>query len=112
MPSREASWHHGSSVSVIFTPMRLRRSSRPRSVIFGNSVAFSGDMRLRLAQRLAIHLAGRRPRQRGDERHAPRILVLAESRARELLQLARECVVAAARTHDERLDDLTPKPVG
>src|SRR5439155_21598903 len=38
MASRVASWHHGSSVPVILTPIRRRRSSRPCSVIFGKSV--------------------------------------------------------------------------
>src|SRR4051812_41897497 len=37
MLSRVASWHHGSAVAPIFTPMRLRRSSRPSAVILGNT---------------------------------------------------------------------------
>src|SRR5437899_2590053 len=44
MPSRVASWHHGSSVSVILTPMRRRRSSRPCSVIFGNRAVRSAGV--------------------------------------------------------------------
>src|SRR6059036_1620372 len=100
MLSRVASWHQGSRVSVILTPMRRRRSSRPCSVIFGKSDVSRGmrglhGARLRLAKRLAIDLAGRRLGQRGHERHATRILVLAEPRAREVLQLASEGVVAA-----------------
>src|SRR6266849_6725587 len=105
MLSRVASWHHGSSVSVILTPIRRRRSSRPCSVIFGKS-GFSRGMRglhgarLRLAKRLAIDLPGRCLGQRGHERDLTRVLVLAESRAREVLQLTDEGIVAGARAHD------------
>src|SRR6266436_5074819 len=108
MLSRVASWHHGSSVSVILTPIRRRRSSSPCSVIFGNS-GFSRDMRglhgsrLGLAKRLAIDLTGRRLGQRGHERDLTRILVLTEPRAREVLELPCECIVAAARADDEGL---------
>src|SRR5215470_6956770 len=111
MLSRVASWHHGSSVSVILTPIRRRRSASPRSVIFGKS-AVSRGMRglhgasLGFAKRLAIDLAGRRLGQRRHERDLTRVLVLAEPRARELLQLAGEGVVAGAEAHDERLDHL------
>src|SRR6266581_7275566 len=102
MLSRVASWHHGSSVSVILTPIRRRRSSRPCSVIFGKSVVVSRGMRglhgarLGFAKRLAVDLAGGRLGQRRHERDAPRVFVLAEPRAREILQLAGERVVAAA----------------
>src|SRR5262249_19312359 len=105
MLSRVASWHQGSSVSVILTPMRWRRSSSPCSVILGNNVCSRGmgglhGARLRFAQRLAIDLAGRRLGQLRHERDPARIFVLAEPRARELLQLASERVVAAARADD------------
>src|SRR5215831_3156426 len=108
MLSRVASWHQGSSVSVSLTPMRRRRASSPCSVILGNSVCSRGmrgihGARLRFAERLAIDLAGRRLEQLRHERHPARILVLAEPRARELLQLADERVVAVARADDERL---------
>src|SRR5689334_8762750 len=118
MPSREASWHHGSSVSVIFTPMRFRSSSSPWSVIFGNSVAgvvFSacaGMLALQIAQDLAMDLSRRRLRQIADEGHVTRVLVLAQARARELLQLAREAVVARAGADDEGLHDLAAQGVG
>src|SRR5439155_27067516 len=106
-----ASWHHGSSVSVIRTPIRRRRSSSACSVIFGKS-GVSRGMRglhgsgLRFAKGLAIDLAGGRLGQRGHERDPARVLVLTEPRAREVLQLARERVVADAPAHDEGLDHL------
>src|SRR5262245_40066476 len=111
MLSRVASWHHGSSVSVILTPMRRRRSSSPWSVIFGNSRLSRGMRRLLgsdlgRAKRLAIDLAGRRLRQRGHECDVPRVLVLTQARAGELLQLAGERIIAGARAHDERLHHL------
>src|SRR5215813_14881713 len=101
MLSRVASWHQGSSVSVILTPMRRRRSSSPCSVILGNSVCSRGmrglhGARLRFAERLAIDLAGRRLGQLRHEGHPPWVLVLTQPRARELLQLAGKRVVAAA----------------
>src|SRR5258706_11680050 len=123
MPSRVASWHHGSSVSVILTPMRDRKFSRPWSVIFGNSAVFSSrGMRrllaggrwrreLRFAQGLPVDLARRRLGQSGHERDVARVLVPAEPRARELLQLAGERLVAAARAHDERLHDLAAQSI-
>src|SRR5206468_8075518 len=111
MLSRVASWHQGSSVSVILTPIRRRRSSRPCSVIFGKSDRSRGmrglhGARLRLAQRLAVDLAGRRLGQRRHEGHPTRVLVLAEPRARELLQLAGERIVAAARRSEEHTSEL------
>src|SRR6188768_792539 len=124
MPSRVASWHQGSRVSVISTPMRRRRSSRPWSVIFGNievvpvvgAVVRSGGMRglhlsacgrdgLGIAQRLAVDLPRGRLGKVGDEGDVARILVLAQARPHELLQLARERVVAGPRADDEGLDD-------
>src|SRR5437899_12700055 len=106
MLSRVASWHHGSSVSVILTPIRLRREASPCSVIVGKSAVSRGmrrlhGSRLRFAKRPAVDLAGRRLGQRGHERDSPRILVLTEPRAREILQLAGEGDVTAARAHDE-----------
>src|SRR5260370_29430041 len=112
MPSRVASWHHGSSVSVILTPMRLRRASRPWSVIFGNSAALSsrgmrrllaGGRRrreLRFAQGLPVDLARRRLGQLRHERDVAGVLVPAEPRARELPPPARARPVAAARAPD------------
>src|SRR4051812_6168477 len=98
MLSRVASWHQGSSVSSIGTPMRARSSSRPRSVIFGNRreswAVMASPARLSIggvlafAQRLAVDLAGRRLGQLGDERDLARIFVLAEAQAGEILQLA------------------------
>src|SRR6187431_3162071 len=98
MPSRVASWHQGSSVSVISTPMRRRRSSRPWSVIFGNidvvpvvgAVVGSRGMRgLHLAargrdvfgipQRLAVDLPRGRLGEVGDESDLARIFVLAQA---------------------------------
>src|SRR4030095_15713367 len=105
MLARVASWHHGSSVSGILTPMRRRKSSSPWSVIFGNSWLSRGMRRLLgaalgRATRLAVDLAGRRLGQRGHERDLSRVLVLTQARARELLQLACERVAAGARAHD------------
>src|SRR5512132_526813 len=99
MLSRVASWHHGSSVSVILTPMRRRNWSSAPSVIFGNSVVRSLGMRvlpvsaLGVAERFPVDLARWRPRQLGHERDLTRVLVLAQPRARERLKLARERVV-------------------
>src|SRR5215467_14938552 len=114
MLSRVASWHQGSSVSVILTPMRRRRSSSPCSVILGNNVCSRGmrglhGARLRFSKRLAVDLASGRLGQLRHERDPARILVLAESGARELLQLASERIVAAAPTDDEGLDHLSPQ---
>src|ERR1700694_424833 len=113
MASRVASWHHGSSVSVIFTPRRRRRSSSPCAVILGNRAAASDGMRplhragRRLAEGLAIDFTGGRLGQGTHERDLARILVLAQPGPREFLKLARERIVAAARAHDECLHDLT-----
>src|SRR5262249_30548677 len=115
MLSRVASWHHGSSVSVILTPIRRRRSPSASSVIFGNSRAGSagiGRGTLIIAQGSAIDLARWRLRQLGNERDLARVLVSAEARPREVLQLAREGLVAAARADDERLHDLTAERIG
>src|SRR5215470_8756110 len=122
MLSRVASWHQGSTVSVIGTPIRRRRSSRPCWVILGNIWAvwaaiapLLGRARcggLALAQHLAVLLAGRCLGQLGDELHLPRVLVLGQTRARPLLQLAREGVVAAPRAHHEGLHHQAPQRVG
>src|SRR6267142_3302731 len=109
MLSRVASWHQGSSVSVILTPIRRRKSSSPCSVIFGNSAAFSRGMRdlhrargrRGLAERLAVDLPRGRLGQRGQERDVAGVLVPAQVPARELLELAGEGLVAGARAHDE-----------
>src|SRR5580765_4498699 len=112
MPSRVASWHQGSSVSVISTPMRRRRASRPSRVIPGNSeaapvvgaVVGSAGMRglpwaarggdgLGIPQRLPVDLPRGRLGKIGDEGHVARILVLAQARSGDLLQLACECIV-------------------
>ena len=91
-------------VASIFTPMRLRRSSRPSSVIFGNLAVLDRHrarfMRLgrgvgfAVAQDLAIDLAGRRLGQLGDECDVPRIFVLAQPLAHEVLDLRGERLVA------------------
>src|SRR5256885_16995275 len=100
------SWPRGSGVAGILTPIRRRRSSSPCSVIFGKSVVSRGmrrlhGSRLRFAKRLAVDLASRRLGQRGHERDPARVLVLTEPRAREVLQLARERVVADAHAHEQ-----------
>src|SRR5215510_5829967 len=98
MASRVASWHHGSRVSVITTPMRRRRSSSARSVILANRAldsADTGGLRARagggaglgLAQDLPVHLPCRRLGQVGHESHVAGVLVLAQPAPRELLQL-------------------------
>lgn len=48
---------------------------------------------------------------RSDTNATWRVLVLAEPRPREVLQLARERLVARARAHDERLHDLPAQGV-
>src|SRR5262245_5044895 len=109
MLSRVASWHHGSSVLVIRTPMRRRRSSSAWSVILGNNRVGSavmyapstlsqipcGDIPLRVswvgsgclavAQHPPIDLAGRCFWQFSNEGDKARIFVLAEARAHEIL---------------------------
>src|SRR5262245_842133 len=100
MLSRVASWHHGSSVSVILTPIRRRRSSSPRSVILGKRDGFSLGMRrlptgrwragLGRTEGLAVDLARWRFRQLRHERDVARVLVPAQARAREILELARK----------------------
>src|SRR5437870_12309701 len=106
MPSRVASWHQGSSVSVILTPIRRRRSSRPWSVIFGNRIIALRPGQ-RFAEGLPVDLARRRLGQLGHERDVARVLVLTEPGPCELLQLAREGIVARARADDVPLRDLS-----
>src|SRR5260221_10552547 len=121
MLSRVASWHHGSAVTPIFAPMRCRSSSRPCSVIFGNSRAivvcilacmlvsstrcslscFERAGPFALAQRFAVHLAGRCLGKFVDECNEARIFVLAQPAPDEFLQLPREGLVARPVGDDE-----------
>src|SRR6478735_12445577 len=96
MLSRVASWHHGSAVWPIFTPMRWRRASRPSSVIFGKlrSVVSADICAFPRSQDLAIDLAGRCLGQLGHEFDDARILVLAEASAHEVLDFLGEGLVA------------------
>src|SRR3954470_12485082 len=113
MLSRVASWHHGSAVWPILTPMRRRRASRPSSVIFGKlrSMA-SGILFFPRAQNLAVYLAGRRLGQLGHEFDEARILVLAEALPHEVLDFLDEGLVAAAIGDDECLNDLAAQRIG
>src|SRR5690606_33944207 len=100
MASRVASWFHGSIVSVIFTPMRWRRSSRPFSVILGKrsadmvfspGVSVTGCVckcrrRFAVAQDFAVYLARGCLGQLTHKFNVAREFVLAEPLPREILQ--------------------------
>src|SRR5437868_14246203 len=107
MLSRVASWHHGSAVWPILTPMRWRSASSPSSVILGKL----RSILLPRSKYLAVDLAGRRLGQLGDELDEARILVLAEPLAHEVLDFAGEGVVALALGDDESLHDLAAQLV-
>src|SRR5438105_13220927 len=108
MLSRVASWHHGSAVWPILTPMRWRSASSPSSVILGKL----RSILLPRSKYLAVDLAGRRLGQLGDELDEARILVLAEALAHEVLDLLDEALVARAVGDHERLHDLATQRVG
>src|ERR1700758_3086818 len=114
MLSRVASWHHGSAVWPILTPMRWRRASRPSSVIFGKlrSMVSADIGAFPRSQDLAVDLAGRRLGQLGHEFDDTRILVLAEPRAHEVLYLLDEELVARAVGHHKGLHHLAAQLVG
>src|SRR5215213_754351 len=115
MLSRVASWHHGSAVTPIFTPMRLRSSSSPFSVIFGKlrSTVLANDICFfPRAQNLAIDLTGRRLGQFGDELDLARIFVVAEPLAHEILDLLPEGFVARPVGDDEGLHHLPTQRIG
>src|SRR3954463_15576033 len=107
--------------------MRLRRSSRPASVIFGkrsvvglSSVGmfvlltgcaancFSG---FAIAQDLTVDFARRRLRKLSHEGDMAREFVLAEALAREVPQLVDIRVVGPSIAHDERFGDLTARRI-
>src|SRR6478609_6844855 len=113
MLSRVASWHHGSAVWPILTPMRWRSASRPSSVIFGKLRSIvSVDICLFLCSKhLAVHLAGRRLGQLGHEFDEARIFVLAETLAHEVLDFLGEGLVARSVGHDEGLHDLAAQRI-
>src|SRR6185436_3783208 len=113
MLSRVASWHHGSTVTPIFLPMRWRRSSSPFSVIFGKlrSIVLADMSLFPRSQHLAVDLAGRRLGQLGDAFDLARILVLAETLAHQILDLADEALVAASPGAHEGLHDLAAQRV-
>src|ERR1041385_1008724 len=109
MLSRVASWHHGSAVWPILTPMRWRSASRPSSVILGELRSIVLTFR---SQDLAVDLAGRRLGQLGHELDEARIFVLAESLPHEVLDFLGEAFVAATIGDDECLDHLSAQLVG
>src|SRR5205809_1872085 len=114
MLSRVASWHHGSAVWPILTPMRWRSASRPSSVILGKlrSIVLADICLFLCPKHLAVDLAGRRLGQLGYEFDEARILVLAEALAHEVLDLLSERLVARAVGDDEGLHDLAAQRIG
>src|SRR5215470_19122953 len=128
MLSRVASWHHGSRVFSIFTPIRLRRSSSPSSVILGNRsfalttsgllshvalvVGRGGRLSLPVSQNLPVDLAGRRLRQLVDDRNLARVFVLAQPVSYEVLDFAVERRITRARRHEKSLHNLAAHVVG
>src|SRR6185436_4876511 len=114
MLSRVASWHHGSAVWPILTPMRWRNASSPCSVILGKLRSIvSADMCLfPRSKHLAVDLAGRRLGQLGHEFDQARVFVLAETPAHEILDFLGEGVVGLTIGDDEGLHHLAAQLVG
>src|SRR6476620_9850564 len=114
MLSRVASWHHGSAVWPILTPMRWRNASSPCSVILGKLRSIvSADMCLFLrSKHFAVDLAGRRLGQLGHEFDEARIFVLAEALAHQVLDLLGERLVTRSIGDDEGLHDMDAQRIG
>src|ERR1700731_2978985 len=95
-------------------PVRSRSASSPSWVIFGKlrSIVLVDMDLFPCTKNLAIDLAGRSLRQLRHEFDEARILVLAEPLAHEVLDLAREGIVARAVGDHEGLHHLAAQRIG